>query len=159
MAKFKLLLENHLNTNSRFKLFHSVISNSSDETEAVGQAFGKTLQKGQIIGLVGDLGAGKTCFTRGLYKGRNAGFSVTVNSPTFVVMQRYLGDLTFYHADVYRLNSILEFLDLGLFELSEDGVLIVEWADKFLEAFPEEAILIEFLHKTETSRTINYFKN
>lgn len=136
-----------------------MISNSSEETESIGESIGKTLQKGQVLCLIGELGAGKTCFTRGLYKGRNTGHPSVVNSPTFVIMQRYKGDLTFYHADIYRMNSKSEFLDLGLTELAEDGVLIVEWADKFLDAFSNDSLVIELLHKTEGSRQINFYKN
>ncbi len=136
-----------------------MISSSPNETESIGETIGKSLKKGQILGLIGDLGAGKTCFTRGLFKGRNRDHSAVVNSPTFVVMQRYFGDLTFYHTDVYRLNTKNEFLDLGLFELAEDGVLIIEWADKFLDALTEDALIIEFQHQTETSRLIKFYKN
>lgn len=130
-----------------------------EETEAIGESIGKNLTKGQVLGLVGELGAGKTCFTRGLYKGRNINDKAIVNSPTFVVMQRYFGDLTFYHADVYRMEDKNEFLDLDLFDIAKDGVLIVEWADKFLEVFSEKTMIIEFLHHSKIERLINIYGN
>jgi tRNA threonylcarbamoyladenosine biosynthesis protein TsaE len=129
-----------------------------EETESIGALTGKDLMAGQVIGLVGDLGAGKTCFTRGLFKGRNKDIKASVNSPTFVVMQRYLGDLTFYHADVYRIVNKQEFLDLDLFEMAESGVLIVEWADKFLEVFNDKVMIIEFIHQSENERLIRFYK-
>ena len=148
-----------MNISSRFKLKKTIITYSREETEFLGASIGKTLTKGQVLGLIGDLGAGKTCFTRGLFKGRNHNSKVMVNSPTFVVMQRYEGDLTFYHADVYRMESKQEFIDLDLFEMAEDGVLIVEWADKFLEVFDEKSLIIEFLHQSEKERMINLYQN
>ena len=148
-----------MNIGSKFKFQKSIVSHSMEETESIGEKLGQNLMKGHVLGLLGDLGSGKTCFTRGLYKGRNSGENRTVNSPTFVVMQRYFGNLTFYHADVYRLESKLEFLDLDLFELAEDGVLIVEWADKFLEVFKEKTLIIEFIHQSENDRLINFYGN
>lgn len=148
-----------MNIASKFKLQKSIPSPSWEDTENLGESIGQNLTKGQILGLVGELGAGKTTFTRGLYKGCNGGEKVMVNSPTFVVMQRYLGKLTFYHADLYRLNNKEEFLDLDLFELAVDGVLVVEWANKFLEEFSEKAKIIEFIHLSEKERLINFYEN
>lgn len=140
-------------------LIRSIVSNSSEQTEKLGEELGRSLKKGDIIGLIGELGSGKTCFTRGLYKGSNKNSKSVVNSPTFVVMQRYVGDLVFYHADIYRMASRNEFLDLGIFEMAEEGVLVVEWADKFMDAFPEFTKFIEFEHRSENSRLIRIFGN
>ena len=147
-----------MSISSDFKLKKTILSKSMEETESIGALIGKDLLAGQVIGLVGDLGAGKTCFTRGLFKGRNKDIKASVNSPTFVVMQRYLGDLIFYHADVYRMENKQEFLDLDLFEMAESGVLIVEWADKFLDVFNDKVMIIEFIHQSENERLIRFYQ-
>lgn len=135
------------------------MSHSSEETERIGEELGQELKKGDVIGLIGELGAGKTCFTRGLFRGRNHNHKVIVNSPTFVVMQRYVGDFIFYHADIYRMETRNEFLDLGLFEMAEEGVLVVEWADKFMDAFPGHTKFVEFEHCGINARKIQIFSN
>lgn len=147
-----------MSINSKYRLVNTIHTFSAEETESLGESIGKTLVRGQVIGLAGDLGAGKTCFTRGLFKGRNQKSKVVVNSPTFVVMQRYEGDLVFYHADVYRLDSKQEFLDLDLFEIASDGVLVVEWADKFSEVFNEKAMIVEFVHQSPSERLIRFYQ-
>jgi len=108
--------------------------------------FAAELQEGAVIALVGDLGMGKTHFTKGLLKG--LGSSDVVTSPTFAILQEYTGGrLPAFHFDLYRLESVDEVLRLGWDDyLEEGGIVIAEWADRFPELFPEETI---WFHITE----------
>jgi tRNA threonylcarbamoyladenosine biosynthesis protein TsaE len=102
------------------------------------------------------LGAGKTCLTQGIASGLDvAGY---VRSPTFVLMSRYLGRLTLYHVDLYRIGSAAEAWDLGLDEqLFGHGVCVVEWADRATELFPEESLWIALDHVSNgNQRTISF---
>jgi len=106
-----------------------VFSRSEEETEDAGAALAARLEPGAWVLLLGELGAGKTAFVRGMA----AGLGVDpdeVSSPTFTLIQEYRGRLAFYHVDLYRLTS-READDLGLAELeSHTGVVAVEWAEK-----------------------------
>jgi tRNA threonylcarbamoyladenosine biosynthesis protein TsaE len=104
------------------------------------------LQPGAVIALVGDLGTGKTTFTKALASG--LGVSEPVQSPTFTFIKEYKsGRLPLYHFDVYRLGSEEELEDLGMDEyLFGDGVSVVEWADKFPGIFPEGTLVIELAY-------------
>ena len=102
---------------------------NEEETSALAERFGASLRAGDVILLYGDLGAGKTAFVRGLARGLGAP-PAEVTSPTFTLVQEYRGRLPLYHADLYRLESH-EVDDLGLEELAADGVLAVEWAERW----------------------------
>lgn len=114
-----------------------VTTGSARETQEVGRGLGSLLRGGEVIYLVGDLGAGKTCLTQGIAWG--IGVEGFVRSPTFVLMNQYRGRLTLYHVDLYRLESAAEVLDLGLEEVfAGRGVSVVEWADRApIELAPE----------------------
>jgi tRNA threonylcarbamoyladenosine biosynthesis protein TsaE len=116
-------------------------SASPDETEAAGEALGETLGPGAVVALTGELGAGKTCFIRGLARGLGARTGVT--SPTFVLINEYRGRLSVHHVDLYRLESFTEVMDLGIPELmAGDGVTLIEWADKLGPLLPVDAIRV-----------------
>jgi tRNA threonylcarbamoyladenosine biosynthesis protein TsaE len=106
-----------------------VHTGSETETEALGQSLAPALEPGAIVLLHGDLGAGKTAFVRGLAAGLGAD-PEEVSSPTFTLVQEYQGRVPFYHVDLYRLAPA-EVPGLGLEELSEAGVMAVEWAEKW----------------------------
>lgn len=110
----------------------SVVFRKTDcpsETEKVGRRLGSLLQAGDIICLEGDLGAGKTCFTRGIAMGLDVDPSY-VSSPTFVLAQEYRGRQNVCHMDLYRLSSSSDFYDIGLYEYLEgDNVVIIEWPE------------------------------
>jgi tRNA threonylcarbamoyladenosine biosynthesis protein TsaE len=101
------------------------------ETESAGESLGRTLRRGDVVLLYGDLGAGKTAFVRGLACGMGANPD-EVSSPTFTIVQEYAGETaTLYHVDLYRLEPA-EIDDLGLEDLvSGDGVVAIEWADRW----------------------------
>ena len=129
------------------------ITNSPEETEAVGAALGKILQPGTILAYRGDLGAGKTAFTRGLARG--LGYCEPVTSPTYTIVNEYLGGrLPLFHFDMYRLASSDDLWDIGWEDyLERGGICAVEWSENVDDAM-ENAVYIT-IHKTgEVSRRI-----
>lgn len=112
-------------------------SKSPEETKALAQKFSKELEKGDVITLNGDLGAGKTAFTQGLAEG--LGIKEYLNSPTFTIVNCYEGDLPLYHFDVYRIEDEDEMYEIGYEEyIFGDGISIIEWAEKIKEILPEK---------------------
>jgi len=119
-----------------------VTTGSAERTRSVGSALGELAAAGDVILLVGPLGAGKTCLTQGIARG--LGVAENVVSPTFVLLREYQGRLPLYHLDFYRLDSVEEISALGLEDyLFGPGVCVVEWAEKGLSALPREHLLIE----------------
>jgi len=116
-----------------------VQSNSEDETIAAGREMARELVAGDVVLLEGQLGAGKTAFARGIAEG--LGYDgAAVSSPTFTIVQEYRGRMTMQHADLYRLSP-REVDDLGLEELGDGAVLVVEWPDRWWTR-PAEAIQV-----------------
>ena len=129
------------------------ITNSPEETERVGAALGKILTPGMVIAYRGDLGAGKTAFTRGLARG--LGYDEPVTSPTYTIVNEYLGGrMPLFHFDMYRLASSDDLWDIGWEDyLERGGICAVEWSENVDDAM-ENAIWVT-IHKTgETSRRI-----
>ena len=129
------------------------LTNSPEETERVGAALGKILKPGTVLAYRGDLGAGKTAFTRGLARG--LGYAEPVTSPTYTIVNEYLGGrLPLFHFDMYRLASSDDLWDIGWEDyLDRNGICAVEWSENVEDAL-ENAILVT-IHKTgETSRKI-----
>ena len=122
----------------------SIISRSAAETFEAGRAMGVAVQPGDVLALVGDLGAGKTQWVKGLAAG--LGSNAEVTSPTFTLIHEYGGGrLPLYHFDCYRLESAAELLAAGLDDyLDGRGVLAIEWADKFPELIPATARWVRF---------------
>jgi tRNA threonylcarbamoyladenosine biosynthesis protein TsaE len=121
------------------------ITTNSEETSQFAAKLARRLQPGDILALEGDLGAGKTTFTKGLAKGLE--IKRTVNSPTFTIIKEYKGKLPLYHMDVYRVGDAFE--DLGFDEYFEgEGVTVVEWAHLIEEQLPLERLTI-FLYREE----------
>jgi len=117
----------------------SVVTRSEAETETAGEAFAATLDAGAVVLLDGPLGAGKTAFVRGMARGLGASAG-DVSSPTFSLLKEYSGRLTLYHADLYRLQP-REVDDLGLLDLSAEGILAVEWPERWRSP-PRDAIRV-----------------
>jgi tRNA threonylcarbamoyladenosine biosynthesis protein TsaE len=130
-----------------------VVTHAPEETQALGERLGLTLGDGDVVGLIGDLGAGKTCFIQGLVRG--LGVTARATSPTFVLINEYRGRLAVHHVDAYRLESVSEMLDLGLPELlAGEGVTVVEWADKLLTLLPATAVLVRIVGAGDEPRQI-----
>lgn len=119
------------------------VSNSPIETREIAEQIGKKAIEGQIYCLVGDLGVGKTEFTKGFAKGLDIKEHIT--SPTFTLINEYNdGRLSFYHFDVYRINDIEEMEEIGYEEyFYGDGVTFIEWANLIKDIIPEYAIWIK----------------
>ena len=129
------------------------LTNSPDETEALGAALGRVLTPGTILAYRGDLGAGKTAFTRGLAKG--LGYADSVTSPTYTIVNEYLGGrLPLFHFDMYRLRSADDLWGIGWDDyLDRSGVCAVEWSENVAEAM-EDAVFVTIEKIGETSRRI-----
>ena len=128
-------------------------TNSPAETEAVGEKLGKVLKSGTVIAYRGDLGAGKTAFTRGLARGLGCGEQVT--SPTYTIVNEYLtGRMPLFHFDMYRLRSAEDLWDIGWEDyLDRGGVCAVEWSENVAEAM-EDAIIVTIEKTGEEARRI-----
>ena len=129
------------------------LTNSPAETEAVGAALGKIIPAGTVIAYRGDLGAGKTAFTRGLARG--LGCSELVTSPTYTIVNEYLGGrLPLFHFDMYRLASSDDLWDIGWEDyLERGGVCAVEWSENVADAM-EDAITVTIDKLGEEARRI-----
>lgn len=142
------------------------ISHSPEETAALGEAWGRAAKPGWVIGLSGDLGAGKTQLVKGLARG--LGLTARVHSPTFVLVNEYGGGrLPLSHLDLYRLDSKEQIFNAGLEEyLQPEGITVIEWVERWFEPVPSfefrvstfvagyRQVRIETL--TETERRISY---
>lgn len=119
------------------------ISNSAQETEALGERLAARLRPGDVIAYTGDLGAGKTAFTRGLARG--LGVIDRVTSPTFTIVNEYEGGrLPLFHFDLYRMDSPEELFDIGWEDyLARGGVCAVEWSENIADALEEDAIRVD----------------
>jgi tRNA threonylcarbamoyladenosine biosynthesis protein TsaE len=130
-------------------------SENEAETEALGEALGRLLEPGLAIGLVGELGAGKTCFARGVARGLGVDPSIRVASPTFTLVNEHQGRLTLHHIDLYRLGDPDELVEIGLDDcLRSDGVCLIEWLDRFPTEAPAERIELWLAFEEEESRRI-----
>lgn len=141
----------------KFRETHT--TNSPEETEALGWEFSRKLLPGDIVGLVGELGSGKTCFVRGVAKG--LGVKGNIKSPSFTIINIHereegRGEINrLYHIDLYRIRSAEEFYDAGLEEyIYGKGISVIEWADKFPEFVGVCTVVIRFSYKGEREREI-----
>ena len=131
------------------------ISKSEQETERIGSEFAASLPGGTVVAMYGDLGAGKTAFVRGMARGM--GLSCRVSSPTFTIVNEYLGERELIHFDMYRLSSADELFDIGWEDyLSRNAVCAVEWSENVQDAFfgDEVVVRIEKLNDTDRKITI-----
>ncbi len=128
-------------------------SNSADETIEIGKKIGLSLKKGDIIAYKGTLAAGKTTLTKGIADA--LGIDEVITSPTFTLISEYEGKLPLYHFDVYRLDSVEDFLNLGSEEMMYgNGVCAIEWSEKIESALPKDAIIIDIEILTPETRKI-----
>ncbi len=127
------------------------ITESEEETLVLAESLGKNIAHSFVITLEGDLGAGKTTFTKGLGKG--LGVKRVITSPTFTIIKEYLGRLPLYHIDAYRLEFSEE--DLGIDEyLMSDGITVIEWAQFIEDLLPDNKLAITINYISEAKREL-----
>jgi tRNA threonylcarbamoyladenosine biosynthesis protein TsaE len=130
-----------------------IISNSAEQTFEIARHIGEKAKDGDLFALSGELGSGKTCFTKGLALGLGVSAEYQITSPTFTLINEYPARCKLYHFDVYRLNGYSEFEDLGYEEyFAGDGVVVIEWAEKIAKLIPRDSIFINFEYVDENSR-------
>ncbi len=131
-----------------------LLSRSPAETQALGARLGTLVEAGDVIALEGELGAGKTCLAQGI--GRGMGVQDPIISPTFTLIREYQGrHLPLFHIDCYRLESLSEAWALGLDDyLYDDGVCVIEWAERLQGLLPEEHLWVHIQWVDEHSRRL-----
>ena len=149
-----------LDTAMKKKRLFEIVTCSPGETRRVGRGIGKMMAGGGVVGLTGDLGAGKTVIASGIFRGAGLPSKVAVTSPSFTIINMYPGRLPMCHVDLYRLGSAAEALDAGVAELWEDGdkgLVVVEWFEKFPEIRPKRyvAVSMDIIGKNE--RKLRFF--
>ena len=137
---------------------YKLISRDPRETSYIGRVLGENLHGGDVVALVGELGAGKTCLTQGIARGLGIPESYQVTSPTFTLMNEYPGKTALYHLDMYRLSGVRELEEMGYEEyLGGDGVLVIEWAEKIRDILPDETLFISLTYLDENRREIDIY--
>ena len=128
-------------------------THSAEETILLGNKIGQKLKPGDIIAMQGTLAAGKTTITKGI--AQSLGIDDTITSPTFCLISEYYGKMPLYHMDVYRLDSIEDFVNLGTDDmLYGDGVSIIEWSEKIMSELPKRTIVLKITPQEDNSRLI-----
>ncbi len=123
------------------------------QTQSLGELLGRLARPGDVLLLVGTLGAGKTCLVQGMARGLDIHDSVT--SPTFTLIREYRGRLSLYHVDCFRIDNPQETDELGLEDyLIGTGVCVIEWADKVMEALPPEHLMVNIQYAGDRDRTL-----
>lgn len=129
---------------------------SPEETEEIGKALGSLLVPGDVVSLMGELGTGKTCFTRGVARGLKIKRNVPIVSPTFTIINEYPGSIPLYHFDLYRIDNLSQVFDLGYQEYFYGrGVTIIEWGEKVTSILPEEHLKVYFSFQNDNVREIS----
>ena len=130
-----------------------IFTDNEQETVYEGKKLGRKLMPGSVVALFGDLGAGKTAFTRGVAEG--LGIKAIVSSPTFTIVNEYPGDVPLFHFDMYRLENEDELFDIGWDDYRDrDGVCVVEWSEKVPGAFTSDTIIIRIEKLGDDKREI-----
>ncbi len=133
-------------------MYFTVMTNSPEETFSVAEKLAGTFRGGEVVALVGGLGAGKTVFAKGIASGLQV--KEKVLSPTFTIVREYTGRLGLNHFDFYRLGSQQELADIGFEEYLHGGVNVIEWADLFPDVLPRDAIRVEIVPLGDKKRKI-----
>lgn len=132
-----------------------ITSHSEAQTRELARKLAASFLPGDVVVLIGPLGAGKTVFVRGLVEGRGLDIN-RVHSPSFTIVNEYPGEKPLYHFDLYRLNDLGELIEIGYDDyLSRDGVVVIEWGDKAIEVLPEQYYRVEFGIVSEGERDID----
>jgi len=132
-----------------------LISNSPDETIALGKKIAASLSAGSVVAITGTLGSGKTCLTKGIALG--LGLTENITSPTYTIINEYQREHspTLYHIDAYRLNCDKDFEDIGGIDtINSGGISIIEWSERIPYSIPKNTISVNLEIKDGLSRTI-----
>jgi len=134
----------------------TITTHSPEQTIALGRRIGEALRGGEILAVTGNLGSGKTHLIKGIAAGAGAEDPSRITSPTFVLVNEYVGRLSIYHIDAYRLDGVAEFEMLGFDDYCRaDAVVVVEWADKVESALAAaDPVRIHLEHAGATRRTL-----
>ncbi len=124
---------------------------NTEETINIGKRIGKVVKKGDVVLLTGDLGCGKTHIAKGI--GQALGVKRIINSPTFTIVKEYMGDIKFYHLDLYRLDGLNNDYDLEEY-IESDGVCAIEWPHQIDEILPKEYLSVNLKRINENERII-----
>ena len=128
---------------------------SASETIRIGKSIGSHLRAGDVVALVGELGAGKTQFIKGLATGAGVGKPTYISSPSFTLINEYPGKVPFYHIDLFRLKSQKEAEGLGLEDYFQGrGITAIEWADKIPSFLPDEMLSIHIVYTGKNRRSV-----
>jgi tRNA threonylcarbamoyladenosine biosynthesis protein TsaE len=128
---------------------------SVSETIRIGKRIGRLLKTGDVVALVGELGAGKTQFIKGLATGMGIGNPTYISSPSFTLINEYPGKIPFYHIDLFRLEREKEAEELGLEDYFQGGgITAIEWADKIPSLLPKEMLFIHIAYTGKNTRSI-----
>jgi len=134
-----------------------VKTKSSVETIRIGKSIGIRLLPGDVVALVGELGAGKTQFIKGMATGVGVGKPTYISSPSFTLINEYPGRIPFYHIDLFRLEWEKEAEELGLEDYFQgEGITAIEWADKIPALLPKEMLLIHIADTGKNTRSIEF---
>ena len=130
-------------------------TNHEEETFRLGEIIGKNLHSGDVVALIGDLGTGKTCLTKGLAKSLGVSDQYEITSPTFTIINEYPARYTLWHVDAYRLDSSKDVLDAGFEDFFDSGgVVVIEWAERILDIIPDDALIINLIYDGNNTRNI-----
>ena len=134
------------------------ITNSYEETVALGERIAKALPKGSVVAFIGGLGMGKTAFTTGFAEG--LGIDTDVSSPTFAICNTYIGgENTLYHFDMYRVDGWDDLYSTGFFDFLEtDGYMSIEWSENVYGALPDDALIVEISKLSDDTRQFKIYK-
>ncbi len=130
-------------------------SKSASETLRLGRSIGSRLLAGDVVALVGELGAGKTQLIKGLAAGAGIRNPTYISSPSFTLINEYPGRITFYHIDLFRLSKENEAEELGLEDyIQGKGITAIEWADKIPSLLPKELLVIRIVYAGRNTRSL-----
>jgi tRNA threonylcarbamoyladenosine biosynthesis protein TsaE len=133
----------------------TITTESDQDTIRFGQELGRLLLEGDVVGLVGELGSGKTWLTKGIALGLGVNPKTVVTSPSFTLVNQYQGRAALFHMDVYRLGRLDEALSAGIEEtIHSGGVVVLEWADRWPVILPEQTLTVKLLILDDHRRTL-----
>jgi len=132
-----------------------MLTNSARETMLVGERLAKKLFPGDVVALYGNLGSGKTTFTKGVGKGLGVKDPDRINSPTFVLIKEYKGNIPLYHLDLYRMDDLKEIENLAIEEyIYGNGITVIEWAEKIKPLLPGKLVSVRLKAKSGNKREV-----